>query len=146
MNDVALTGASSTVLADGRSPARDIVDGAPVCMTDTLALSALPPSVKAARSVAGSNGGSAVRAVVKADTRGAPLAEGRTTRKFGEGAARHHSLMDLVREREPSIEQLLSERYPDSPEFFTPFGHWVMERIAEDVTAHRVRAGIERQR
>lgn len=102
-------------------------------MTDTLALSApTSTAVHSAEAVSLGRAGSAGQHVDAGAVR-ASVAH----------SERHHSLMDLEREREPSYEQLLSERYPDSPGFFTSFGYWVMERIAEDVAAHRVRAGIE---
>jgi hypothetical protein len=62
----------------------------------------------------------------------------------------------LIREREPSLIRLMRERDPSADDlvaetcgqrqFYPVLAQWVCANIAEDIAAHRVRAGIERKR
>jgi hypothetical protein len=105
-------------------------------MSDTLVRNAPPSSsVRTAGSIAGSNDGGAVRAVGDAfgkhrpDESPARTREGMgTPAQVGARAARHHSLIDLEQERNPSWETLLNERDP-WPELYTPLTEYTAERI-----------------
>jgi hypothetical protein len=99
-------------------------------MTDMLVRSAPPSSSTTAGRTCGSvEDVGAVRAGPNAESRGGDHAEARTGGNVDGRPARHHSLIDLEREREPSWETLLNERDP-WPELYTPLTEYTAERIA----------------